>query len=421
MKRLLTNLAFIFLCSTALIAQADYRRGYIVKLNGDTLRGFINYQKEAVNNSTCNFKRFEIAIPVNYSPENLKAYGINGGKQYLSTYVNGRRFFIEYLVKGEISLGYLNRSGQHFFLLAKDEKPVELKSGRMTDENTGIAYERYRDFLKDKLVPGDHSVLIQESKLEQASLIELVSRYNEKLNYVYSIPKRPKDKNLIHDYNLLGTNKFHFGLIGGTSFYSFNPGVKKGNYFMTKCDFNVKPNPTGGVFFRWNISRARPNWSFQTNLMYQKVSLYGFSKRSSSTMKFVSYYDDVFIDFKEVRLAGMLNYSLLSGKYKLVPHAGVVYCYRNSPTYLHFFEELNTFYNIVKSSEYKDVKIKSGDIFALGGITLEYQISPARSFFLSADYQFGKGFFDIDSNKTLKNLGFSATSSLISLTFGVSL
>lgn len=422
MKKLLTNLAFIFVFTTTMIAQADYRKGYVVKLNGDTLFGFVNFQKEAVNNSTCNFKRFDIAIPVNYSPEKLKAYGIFGGKQYLSANIHGKQIFIEYLVKGKLSLLYLNRGGEHFYIYSENTKLVELKAGKTLDPNDNQVYDRYKDFLSEKLKPGDYSNLIQNSRLDIRSLVGLISSYNENLNFAYVVPERPKGKSLVKDYNLLGTNKFHVGIMGGTSLYKFAPSVKKDLYFyMTNADFGWDPSPIEGIFVKWNVSRARPQWSFQTNLLYHEVSLYGFSKHAKPTNKDLMLYDDVFVDFKEMKIQFQVNYALLKSNFNVLPHFGIGTSKRFSPTFLRYYEELNTTNNIVKSSEFRDVEVKGSEYVAIGGITFEYKLSDARSVFMNLDYEYGSKLIDVKDQAYYKDIEFKPRGTTINITFGVTL
>lgn len=422
MKRLLTNLAFIFVCSTALIAQADFRKGYIVKLNGDTLTGFVNFQKEAVNISSCNFKRFEVAFPVTYSPEKLKAYGFDGGKQYLSAIINGKAYFIEYLVKGEVSLLYLNRGGTHFFIQSGNEKLVELRSGKTTDLNNGQVYESYKDFLKRKLQPGDFASAIQDSKLEMKSMVSLISQYNEQSKFKYLVPERPKEKSMIADYNLLGTNKVPIGVMGGVSLFKLAPTITEKGYFpLTQSEYKWNSSATAGIFIRKEISKLRPQWSAQTNILYQEVSLYGFGKNAKSLNKDVIYFDDIYFDYQAVKFQLLLNYSLLESKIKIVPHLGVGYNHRLNPQYRRFNEEYNTASSVVKSFEYKEYEVKDKEYVLIGGVTFDYKISKARSVFLELDYEYGSKIIEVEKDSNLYNIGFKNNYIPISLVFGITL
>jgi hypothetical protein len=422
MKKLLTNLALIFAVCSVLTAQADYRKGYIVKLNGDTLSGYINFQKEAINNTICSFKRFEIAISVSYSPEKIRAYGFSGGKQFMAANVNGKYYFIEYLVKGDLSLLYLNRGGKHFFTYDQDKVIVELSSGKISHPITKVEYSGYKEFLKEKLKDVDFQTSVQESNLEINSLTNLIKIYNNQSGMAFEIPQRPKEKNTLSDYNILGTNKLHFGILGGTSICKFAPVIKETSYFfLTNADFKWNSNFIGGIFLRWNFSKVRPNLSLQTNFMYQKVSLYGFSKHEKPMNRDIILFDDVYIDFSEIKMQSVLNFSLLESKWRIVPHVGVGYNKRIKPTYRRFYEEYNTISSVVKSYEFFDFTISSGDPVLLGGVSFENKLSSARSLFVNLNFEYGSKIIEDPKDSFLQKLKLKGKAYTVNVTLGITL
>lgn len=423
MKKFITNLAFIVLSCSSLFSQTDFRKGYVVKLNGDTLHGYINFQKEAENYSICNFKRFEIAFPVSYSPDQLKAYGIDGGKQYLSVRFNEKKVFVEYLVKGEISLLYMNRGGEHFFLLNKKENIVELRHNKMADPNTNQIYSNYRDFLKANVKNGAFTAAIENSKMELNSLIGLVKTFNEQLQYHYEIPERPKGKSAIKDYSILGTHKVQFGIMGGISLYKFSPTITKNVFFyMSNAKYSWEASPLVGVFLKWNVSRTIPRLSLQTNLMYQEVNLYGFSEHPKPANKDIMFYDDLFFSYKEMKLQLLANYNIITkSRFAGGLHAGVGYCNRFDTSYKRYFDEYNTIKNIVKSYRYEDVEISSAEPVLIGGITLEYKLSSARNLLMNIEYEYGGKLIEVGDDAYLQDLNLKGKGSGINITLGITL
>lgn len=387
MKKILTNLVLTIIVCQIAVSQSDFRKGYIVKNNGDTLHGWVNFQKEAQNNSVCNFKRFEIALPINYSPEKLKAYGIDGGKQYLAAEFNGRKVFVEYLVKGKLSLLYLNKGSEHYFTLTGDGTLVELKSGRTADASSNQTYNHYKEYLEAAFKPIQMSESIQKSKLEINSLTALIKQYNEASNSEFEIPVRPKEKSILKDYSILGTRKIQFGLLGGVSMNSFAIKTDESSYqFMEKAKFNTVTSPTFGIFVKGNFTRSIPKLSLQANVLYHKASLYGFANYKNSNYSSDLMYDDIFIDFEEIKTQGTLNYSFKKQNLTLLPHIGIGYAYRLSSSYKRFHEEYSTTYNIVKSYEYSDLPISNASLYYIGGVTFEYSLSSARVLILNIDY-----------------------------------
>lgn len=390
MKKFLTNIVFILLIGHVALAQTDFQKGYIVKQNGDTLRGYVNFQKEAQNYTICNFKRFEIAFPIHYSPEKLIAYGIDGGKQYFAANINGKSHFIEYLVKGKVSLLYLNKGGQHYYIKGVGEKITELKSGKTMDQVSNQTYDRYKEYLLEKMKTEVLTETINNSKLEINSLTALVKQYNELSNVAYEIPHRPSEKSILKDYSIIGTNKVKFGILGGATIYTFYSTATLKEYdYIAKADFKPVFSPIGGLFLKGIFTRSLPRLSFQTDILYQKVSLYGFSNYKNSSSSTLELYNDIFMDFDVVKFRGNISYSFFSSSFRVLPHVGISYNYLSKPDYKRFYEQYTTTTNVVKSYEYSDLKIKNAELSLVGGLTFEYQLSSARLLFLNIDYDFG--------------------------------
>ena len=56
MKPICWAILFFCLCPVIVFSQTNYKPGYVVNLNGDTLRGFVNYQQWDNNPRTIAFK-----------------------------------------------------------------------------------------------------------------------------------------------------------------------------------------------------------------------------------------------------------------------------------------------------------------------------------------------------------------------------
>ncbi len=78
-----TLILCIFCCATALFAQKIFNPGYVVKLNGDTLRGFVLESSYEILSREVAFKTTENAVPATYKPADLRGFGINNGQYYL--------------------------------------------------------------------------------------------------------------------------------------------------------------------------------------------------------------------------------------------------------------------------------------------------------------------------------------------------
>jgi hypothetical protein len=123
-----------------LIAQTNFRPGYIIKHTGDTIYGNIDYRADFLMSGLCKFKDKENLIK-EYSPYDITAFRFIDSKYYVSREISGRRLFLEYLIKGEVNI-YYNRdeNGDHYYL---DKEDIRL---------TEIPYEEGIKYVNDKKV-----------------------------------------------------------------------------------------------------------------------------------------------------------------------------------------------------------------------------------------------------------------------------
>jgi|WetSurMetagenome_2_1015567.scaffolds.fasta_scaffold113635_2 hypothetical protein len=138
---LLTVLCFL---SIAAFSQPDFRPGYIVNSDGDTIKGLIDYRGEQLMGKICRFKPGENERVIIFSPDQLVEYKFDDGKYCVSKEVDGKKTFLQFLVKGKINLYSLRDAiGDHFFI----EKPglglteLQYKEEIIYKENVPYKYE----------------------------------------------------------------------------------------------------------------------------------------------------------------------------------------------------------------------------------------------------------------------------------------
>jgi len=116
---------FLFL-HALLNAQNDYRPGYVILNNGDSISGEINYRKDSYMALVCKFKTPDNQT-VEYYPERISAYRFINGKYFVSRKIQEKQVFLEYLIKGELNVYYLrNETGDHYYVDKDNEKFLEL-------------------------------------------------------------------------------------------------------------------------------------------------------------------------------------------------------------------------------------------------------------------------------------------------------
>ncbi len=113
MKRVSIFLPTILIFTLNTIAQ-DFRQGFIVTLENDTIHGEINYATPAKNYQRCQF--VVEGLPGEYAPEQIAAYGWKNDKLYMSGIEQG--VFVEVLVMGNLTLF---KSGSSFIMSKQNE------------------------------------------------------------------------------------------------------------------------------------------------------------------------------------------------------------------------------------------------------------------------------------------------------------
>jgi hypothetical protein len=117
---------FIVLCSL-LNAQTDFRSGYVISLNGDTLYGEIDYRGDELMSRICKFRADKNRNIKQFSPDDIKAYRFTDSKFYVSKEYKGEKEFLEFLINGVVDIYYLRDiTGDHYFIDKEDSQLTEI-------------------------------------------------------------------------------------------------------------------------------------------------------------------------------------------------------------------------------------------------------------------------------------------------------
>jgi hypothetical protein len=165
-------LVILLLSSICGLAQSDFRPGYYVKSNGDTVRGLIDYRGDVFNAYNCHF-RFEPGKETqDLTPHNILAYRIDNGKLYVSKTVTIDKYgshkivdeyhdreakitpveketlsvFLECLVRGEVSTYFLRtRDGVDYFFLEKKQGEIQTLDNNVVVYRSPEGIERIKN------------------------------------------------------------------------------------------------------------------------------------------------------------------------------------------------------------------------------------------------------------------------------------
>lgn len=126
MKVKLTFLIVLLLLSQFILAQKDYRNGYVINISGDTLVGQIDYRGDVFMSTHCNFKGNNNVI-INFTPSEISGYRFENGRFYITKKVKEEPLFLEYLVNGKINIYYSrDGNGEHYYIDKEGEDLIEI-------------------------------------------------------------------------------------------------------------------------------------------------------------------------------------------------------------------------------------------------------------------------------------------------------
>jgi hypothetical protein len=134
MKKITLLLLFCALSFINMLGQSDFREGYYITLENDTVYGLIANFNENRNSKTCTFKLNKDAEILKFGPLDIKAYRFTDGKFYISKKSKSKMkkrksFLLNFYLKGIASLYFYNDiKGEHYLLETKDEKLYELSN-----------------------------------------------------------------------------------------------------------------------------------------------------------------------------------------------------------------------------------------------------------------------------------------------------
>ena len=160
--------------------------GYIIPLQGDTVRGFVEPLARFVTAQGIGFRTAASTPSQRYQPEQLRGFGLAGGKSYVTRPVllgtrDTLRVFLEHLIAGGANLYRLD------YEIQRAVDPMSLQRYNTTfyyiDLNGTMPLllqeETYRGMLKNVFSACPAVSAKPISRFDQPHLVEAVLRYNE--------------------------------------------------------------------------------------------------------------------------------------------------------------------------------------------------------------------------------------------------
>jgi hypothetical protein len=314
MKRLFL---FLTMLATSIILYADdnYKSGYVITNQKDTLYGFVNLKANEINQRQCEFKTIEEQQPKIYLPKDISGYRfVEEGKYYVSHTIDldgvNKEVFLEFLVKGTMNLYYYDGDIDYYFFENEEgkmqtisKKPDKIEVVKYGDNRNvkgtkrhvdnrykGIVRYIFRDF---------DSITDKADKLEfnQKSMINIVEKYHNEVcttgePCIVFQNQHPDDKGKKikfsvyagmqysnYTFNFSDHENIQFPIIGGQINF-MNPRFSKSLSFQIDVSFTqlmgdylsytaehdsyktFAPSFRGGIKYTYPKNRIRPTAEF---------------------------------------------------------------------------------------------------------------------------------------------------------------
>ncbi len=170
--------AIVMAFNNSTFAQAKYYSGYVILLNGDTLKGEVkkNPKREFDNFAKAAYRKKEGAEIKTYNPTKIKEYFVDG-VTFVSRNVNGEQVFVKRLSKGAVNLYEAQVEVlQMNDIKVKSDYYMEKQSGEFVKIKSGKFNKQVEE------VMGDNEEIVKalaEKKYEYENIVELFNAYNK--------------------------------------------------------------------------------------------------------------------------------------------------------------------------------------------------------------------------------------------------
>ncbi len=366
-ERIVLIAVFFTLVLNPALCQKLFREGYVIKPNGDILNGLVEIKNGKNIPSECVFKRFEIAVQVNYKPGEIKEFGYRNGNRYKSVILDDKETFVEVVVDGVITL---YKKGSRYLVEKSGTGITDVSGGRISyfDGSNIKEFNGLSSFLR--YITADIPLSISEEADPRKDLIPAISEYNKKSGQDYIVYKKEYSGEMIYGKSIrAGTKLNSYGILGGVNNYLLT--IKpSGNYYTP--DPEPELTPVFGLFYERILSRVNTRTLLRAEMLFIKQTFYSYSESEGFGTQI--YRDDAFFDFTGIRIPLLISHSLSSGNIKPYINEGIALTGFLSKKYIHI-RETEIYSTEITTREDSDLKYLPGELTLLLGTGIKFKIS----------------------------------------------
>ena len=281
-------------------AQKDYRRGYILTNDSDTIRGLLNYKTGRLY-EFAKFRRNPDDPPRNLGAEDIKGFGFDGDKVFISREIylaekGFKRLFLEILVQGEVSLFkhkrsfYAARQNDSLYHLTNESRETYIQGQQyVAKSNQHIAILNMLLYDCVTLRPK-----IRTARPTEINLTRLIEAYNQCMGYPVTSFKDKKP-----------WMTFKIGVLAGWNMtnINFKPKWPSSDYLLDAS--RMDHSPVVGLAINAGFPRLNEKLYFDGAFTYNKLAL---SSDSEFSNEFLSTRHNFTMEAEQWRITTGIKY-----------------------------------------------------------------------------------------------------------------
>jgi hypothetical protein len=372
---------FYFTCVLLLVCfpglgQSDFRPGYYITHDFDTIYGQIDHRSDRRQTTSCSFRSGDKSEASKFTPSDILAYRFIDGKYFISKWVEvedeSKLIFVEYLVNGIANLYfYRDISGDHYSIETKNGYLVNLVNEKQEVEHNGISYmaKGYQQVGQLKASFSDCYEIQKEIDyvvLDHKSLINITEKYH---NYVCD-----GEQCIVYQREVPAVRVSFSPTFG----ISVNKLAISNSAYYEKIDFLVDVAPTFGLLVNLETPRLNEKLAFQVGADFLKNSYAG----SFEDVRYASesYIYSSTVNTSTLRLMFAVKYRYPKGKVRPTLVVGPQFNYLLNSQVIF---SLETPFNTIEREETPLTDITIGAFVAVG---VDFRISKKRMAFCNLKF-----------------------------------
>ncbi len=350
MKRSIMKFVLLLVCLTGVslaYSQENFVSGSIIKLNGDTVKGYVDYRNWEKNPNKIKFKEGENSKIMEYNPLQIGAFVVsdeiyksaivkvdqsNSGNEISSTPVFEFRTdttFVLTLIQGSKNLYYYaDKNNQSNFYIYNNSKfeLLEFKKFNRIHESEDL-FDAYKGHLVQEMnnrYIGQLKLYFQNCNIPE-SMYQNLSYTKESIQKIYKYYySHMKNENVI--IRKTDKAKLEFGVLGGlcTTKIKFTNNLPSEYIvfdYLAKVNFDAHLSLAAGAYlnvvFPWNNGK----WSLYNELLINSYAFHGFySNFTNSTYYQNKTYN---LEYYYINMNNMIRFKYPVGKVYLYVNTGI--------------------------------------------------------------------------------------------------